>query len=195
MFARTLAKAKLPEPFQRVGSGWGVGTNRLATLRSRNLYSANYCGAKPPDRLQLTEAVSTDPRVPDAKIDAGISCSSRRTPAPIQGLRHSHAESADDIFPARSVIWARPNSTKHATCRRPADLVVKIRPYVRNCHCVGISEWRLATGKSASWSACRGYICGGAKPRPPSKNATSKSANATRRKRADVFRYLQSRRC
>jgi putrescine transport system substrate-binding protein len=56
-------------------------------------------------------------------------------------------DSADDIFPAAlSYLGLDPNSTKQADLEKAADLVVKIRPYVRKFHS---SEYlsALATGE------------------------------------------------
>src|SRR5260370_17542762 len=44
-------------------------------------------------------------------------------------------DSADDIFPAAlSYLGLDPNSTKQADLERPADLVLKIKPYVPKFH-------------------------------------------------------------
>jgi putrescine transport system substrate-binding protein len=56
-------------------------------------------------------------------------------------------DSADDIFPAAlSYLGLDPNSTKQADLEKAADLVTKIRPYVRKFHS---SEYlsALATGE------------------------------------------------
>jgi putrescine transport system substrate-binding protein len=56
-------------------------------------------------------------------------------------------DSADDIFPAAlSYLGLDPNSTRQADLEKAADLVIKIRPYVRKFHS---SEYlsALATGE------------------------------------------------
>ncbi|HMI17037.1 MAG TPA: extracellular solute-binding protein, partial [Bradyrhizobium sp.] len=56
-------------------------------------------------------------------------------------------DSADDVFPAAlSYLGLDPNSTKQADLEKAADLVIKIRPYVRKFHS---SEYlsALATGE------------------------------------------------
>ena len=136
-----LDKSKLPN----LANAWGVVTKRLATYDPGNLYAANY--------MWGTTAIGYNVKMaqkilgPDAKIDSWDMVFKPENLAKFKECGIHMLDSADDILPAAlSYLGIDPNSTKQADLEKAADLVVKIRPYVRKFHS---SEYlsALATGE------------------------------------------------
>jgi putrescine transport system substrate-binding protein len=84
---------------------------------------------------------------PDAKIDSWDMVFKPENLAKFKDCGVHMLDSADDIFPAAlSYLKLDPNSTRQADLEKAADLVSKVRPYVRKFHS---SEYlsALATGE------------------------------------------------
>ena len=136
-----LDKAKLPN----LANAWGVVTKRLATYDPGNLYAANYMWGT----TGIGYNVKAVQRIlgPDAKIDSWDIVFKPENLQKFRDCGIHMLDSADDIFPAAlGYLGLDPNSTKQADLEKAADLVVKIRPYVRKFHS---SEYlsALATGE------------------------------------------------
>jgi putrescine transport system substrate-binding protein len=138
---RKLDKSKLPN----LGNAWPVVTERLAIYDPGNLYAANY--------MWGTTGIGYNVRVmqkmlgPDVKIDSWDIVFKPENLAKFKDCGVHMLDSADDIFPAAlSYLGLDPNSTKQADMEKAADLLVKIRPFVRKFHS---SEYlsALATGE------------------------------------------------
>jgi putrescine transport system substrate-binding protein len=136
-----LDKSKLPN----LVNAWPVVTGRLATYDPDNNYGANY--------MWGTTGVGYNVKMvqkllgPDAKIDSWDIVFKPENLAKFKDCGIHLLDSADDIFPAAlSYLGLDPNSTKAADLEKAADLVIKIRPYVRKFHS---SEYlsSLATGE------------------------------------------------
>src|SRR6266566_9832758 len=136
-----LDKSKLPN----LANAWSVVTQRLATYDPGNLYAANY--------MWGTTGIGYNVKMvqkilgPDAKIDSWDIVFKPENLAKFRDCGVHMLDSADDIFPAAlSYLGLDPNSTKQADLEKAADLVLKIRPYVRKFHS---SEYlsALATGE------------------------------------------------
>jgi putrescine transport system substrate-binding protein len=127
-----LDKSKLPN----LANAWPVVTKQLAIYDPGNQYGANYMWGT----TGIGYSVKAVQKIlgPDAKID---------NLAKFRDCGIHMLDSADDIFPAAlSYLGLNPNSTKQADLEKAADLVIKIRPYVRKFHS---SEYlsALATGE------------------------------------------------
>jgi len=138
---RKLDKSKLPN----LGNAWPVVTERLAIYDPGNLYAANY--------MWGTTGIGYNVRVvqkilgPDAKIDSWDIVFKPENLAKFKDCGVHMLDSADDIFPAAlSYLGLDPNSTKQTDMEKAADLLIKIRPFVRKFHS---SEYlsALATGE------------------------------------------------
>jgi len=136
-----LDKAKLPN----LANAWPTVTQRLATYDPGNLYAVNY--------MWGTTGIGYNARTvqkilgADAKIDSWDIVFKPENLAKFKDCGVHMLDSADDIFPAAlSYLGLDPNSTKQADLEKAADLVSKIRPYVRKFHS---SEYlsALATGE------------------------------------------------
>jgi putrescine transport system substrate-binding protein len=136
-----LDKSKLPN----LANAWPVVTARLAIYDPGNLYAANY--------MWGTTGIGYNVRVvqkilgPDVKIDSWDIVFKPENLAKFKDCGVHMLDSADDIFPAAlSYLGLDPNSTKQADMEKAADLLVKIRPFVRKFHS---SEYlsALATGE------------------------------------------------
>jgi putrescine transport system substrate-binding protein len=136
-----LDKSKLPN----LANAWPVVTERLAIYDPGNLYAANY--------MWGTTGIGYNVRVvqkllgPDAKIDSWDIVFKPENLAKFKDCGVHMLDSADDIFPAAlSYLGLDPNSTKQADMEKAADLLIKIRPFVRKFHS---SEYlsALATGE------------------------------------------------
>src|SRR5712675_1169212 len=136
-----LDKSKLPN----LANAWPVVTERLAIYDPGNLYAANY--------MWGTTGIGYNVRVvqkllgPDAKIDSWDIVFKPEHLAKFKDCGVHMLDSADDIFPAAlSYLGLDPNSTKQADMEKAADLLSKIRPFVRKFHS---SEYlsALATGE------------------------------------------------
>jgi putrescine transport system substrate-binding protein len=136
-----LDKSKLPN----LANAWPVVTAHLATYDPGNLYAANY--------MWGTTGIGYNVQVvqkilgPDAKIDSWDIVFKPENLAKFKDCGVHMLDSADDIFPAAlGYLGLDPNSTRQADLEKAADLVSKIRPYVRKFHS---SEYlsALATGE------------------------------------------------
>jgi putrescine transport system substrate-binding protein len=136
-----LDKSKLPN----LANAWPVVTDRLSTYDPRNNYAANYMwgttgiGYNIKSVQQILGA--------DAKVDSWDIVFKPENLAKFKDCGIHMLDSADDILPAAlHYLGLDPNSTKPADLEKAADLVIKIRPYVRKFHS---SEYlsALATGE------------------------------------------------
>src|ERR1700728_1811242 len=136
-----LDKAKLPN----LANAWSVVTARLATYDPDNQYAANYMWGT----TGIGYNVKTVEGIlgPGAAIDSWKIVLKPESLARFKDCGIHMLDSPDDIFPAAlSYLGLDPNSTKQADLDKAADLVGKIRPYVRKFHS---SEYlsALATGE------------------------------------------------
>jgi putrescine transport system substrate-binding protein len=136
-----LDKAKLPN----LANAWPMVVQRLATYDPGNLYAVNYMWGT----TGIGYNVRTVQKIlgPDAKIDSWDIVFKPENLAKFKDCGVHMLDSADDIFPAAlSYLGVDPNSTKQADLEKAADLVSKVRPYVRKFHS---SEYlsALATGE------------------------------------------------
>jgi putrescine transport system substrate-binding protein len=136
-----LDKSKLPN----LANAWPVVTQRLAVYDPGNQYAANY--------MWGTTGIGYNVRAvqkilgPDAKIDSWDVVFKPENLAKFRDCGVHMLDSADDIFPAAlGYLGLDPNSTTPADLEKAADLVIKIRPFVRKFHS---SEYlsALATGE------------------------------------------------
>src|SRR3979411_1390423 len=136
-----LDKSKLPN----LTNAWPEVTQRLAIYDRDNSYGANYMWGT----TGIGYNVKAVQRIlgPDAKIDSWDIVFKPENLQKFRDCGITLMDSADDIFPAAlGYLGLDPNSTKQADLEKAADLVVKIRPYVRKFHS---SEYlsALATGE------------------------------------------------
>jgi len=136
-----LDKSKLPN----LANAWPVTTQHLATYDPGNLYAVNYMWGT----TGIGYNVKTVQKIlgPDAKIDSWDMVFKPENLARFKDCGVHMLDSADDIFPAAlSYLGLDPNSTKQADLEKAAELVSKVRPYVRKFHS---SEYlsALATGE------------------------------------------------
>ncbi len=136
-----LDTSKLPN----LANAWGMVTQRLATYDPGNLYAVNY--------MWGTTGIGYNVKMvqkilgPDAKIDSWDMVFKPENLAKFRDCGIHMLDSADDILPAAlNYLGLDPNSTKQADLEKAADLVMKVRPYVRKFHS---SEYlsALATGE------------------------------------------------
>ena len=136
-----LDKSKLPN----LVNAWPVVVQRLATYDPGNQYAANYMWGT----TGIGYNVKTMQKVlgPDATIDSWDVVFKPENLAKFKDCGVHMLDSDDDIFPAAlSYLGLDPISTKQADLEKAADLVSKVRPYVRKFHS---SEYlsALATGE------------------------------------------------
>src|ERR1700760_2853015 len=136
-----LDKSRLPN----LANAWPVVTKQLAVYDPGNQSAANY--------MWGTTGIGYNVKVvqkilgPDAKIDSWDIVFKPENLAKFKDCGVHMLDSADDIFPAAlSYLGLDPNSTRQADLEKAADLVSKVRPYVRKFHS---SEYlsALATGE------------------------------------------------
>jgi putrescine transport system substrate-binding protein len=136
-----LDRSKLPN----LANAWPVVTERLAVYDPGNRYAANYMWGTTGIGFNVKAAQKI--LGSDAAIDSWDIVFKPEDLAKFKDCGVQVLDSADDIFPAAlSYLGLDPNSTKQADLERAADLVAKIRPYVRKFHS---SEYlsALATGE------------------------------------------------
>jgi putrescine transport system substrate-binding protein len=136
-----LDKSKLPN----LANAWPAVTERLATYDPGNQYGANYMWGTTGIGYNV-KAVQKN-LGGEARVDSWDIVFKPENLAKFKDCGIHMLDSADDIFPAAlSYLGLEPNSTKQADLEKAADLVVKIRPYVRKFHS---SEYlsALATGE------------------------------------------------
>jgi putrescine transport system substrate-binding protein len=144
-----LDKSKLPN----LANAWPEVTKRLAIYDPGNIYGANYMWGT----TGIGYNVKAVQRIlgADARIDSWDIVFKPENLAKFKDCGIHMLDSADDILPAAlHYLGLDPNSTKQADLEKAADLVTKIRPYVRKFHS---SEYlsALATGEiclAVGWS-------------------------------------------
>ena len=136
-----LDKSKLPN----LANAWPFVTKQLAIYDPGNQYGANYMWGTTGIGYNMKMAQKV--LGPDARIDSWDAVFKPENIARFKDCGIHMLDSADDIFPAAlSYLGLDPNSTKQADLQNAADLILKIRPYVRKFHS---SEYlsALATGE------------------------------------------------
>jgi len=134
-------KSKLPN----LANAWPVVTARLATYDPDNQYAANYMWGT--TGIGYNVKMAENVLGPNAAIDSWDIVFKPENLAKFRDCGVHMLDSPDDIFPAAlSYLGLDPNSTKQADLEKAADLVGKIRPFVRKFHS---SEYlsALATGE------------------------------------------------
>src|SRR5271156_2484453 len=136
-----LDKSKLPN----LANAWPVVTKQLAIYDPGNQYAANYMWGT----TGIGYNIKTVQKIlgADAKIDSWDIVFKPENLTKFRECGIHMLDSPDDIFPAAlSYLGLDPNSTKQADLEKAADLVGKIRPFVRKFHS---SEYlsALATGE------------------------------------------------
>jgi putrescine transport system substrate-binding protein len=136
-----LDKSKLPN----LANAWPEVTKRLALYDPGNQYGANYMWGT----TGIGYSVKAVQKIlgPGAGIDSWDAVFKPENLAKFKDCGIHMLDSADDIFPAAlGYLGLDPNSTKQADLEKAADLVIKLRPYVRKFHS---SEYlsALATGE------------------------------------------------
>jgi putrescine transport system substrate-binding protein len=136
-----LDKSKLPN----LANAWPEVTQRLAIYDRDNSFGANYMWGT----TGIGYNVKAMQKIlgPDAKIDSWDVVFKPENLAKFKECGIHMLDSADDVLPAAlSYLGLDTNSTKQADLEKAADLVIKIRPYVRKFHS---SEYlsALATGE------------------------------------------------
>jgi putrescine transport system substrate-binding protein len=136
-----LDKSKLPN----LANAWPMVTKQLAIYDPGNQFAANYMWGT----TGIGYNVRTAQKIlgPDARIDSWDIVFKPENLAKFRDCGIHMLDSADDIFPAAlGYLGLDPNSTKPADLEKAADLVLRIRPYVRKFHS---SEYlsALATGE------------------------------------------------
>src|SRR3982074_10513 len=124
-----LDRSKLPN----LANAWPVVTSQLATYDPGNNYAANYMWGT----TGIGYNIKTAQKIlgPDARIDSWDIVFKPENLAKFRDCGIHMLDSADDILPAAlSYLGIDPNSTKQADLEKAADLVIKIRPYVRKFH-------------------------------------------------------------
>ena len=136
-----LDKSKLPN----LANAWPVVTQRLATYDPGNLYAANYMWGT--TGIGYNVKMAQKILGPETKLDSWDIVFKPENLAKFRDCGVHMLDSPDDIFPAAlSYLKLDPNSTRQADLEKAADLVSKVRPYVRKFHS---SEYlsALATGE------------------------------------------------
>jgi putrescine transport system substrate-binding protein len=136
-----LDKSKLPN----LANAWPFVTQQLATYDPGNQYAANYMWGTTGIgyNVKMVEKILG----PGARIDSWDAVFKPENLAKFRDCGIHMLDSADDIFPAAlGYLGLDPNSTKQTDLEKAADLVSRIRPYVRKFHS---SEYlsALATGE------------------------------------------------
>jgi len=136
-----LDKTKLPN----LANAWPFVTEHLATYDPGNLYAANYMWGT--TGIGYNVKKMHEVLGPDGRIDSWNIVFKPENLARFKDCGVHMLDSADDIFPAAlGYLGLDPNSVKPADLEKAADLVSRVRPYVRKFHS---SEYlsALATGE------------------------------------------------
>ncbi len=136
-----LDKSKLPN----LVNAWPEVTKRLAVYDPGNVYAANYMWGTTGIGYNVKSV--HDILGANAKLDSWDIVFKPENLAKFKDCGIHMLDSADDILPAAlNYLGIDPNSTKQADLDKAADLVTKVRPYVRKFHS---SEYlsALATGE------------------------------------------------
>src|SRR5436305_2704151 len=138
---RKLDKSKLPN----LANAWPEVTRRLAFYDPDNSFGANYMWGT----TGIGYSVKAVQRIlgPEAKIDSWDIVFRPEYLAKFKDCGIHMLDSPDDILPAAlGYLGLDPNSTKQADLEKAADVVIKIRPYVRKFHSAEYLS-ALATGE------------------------------------------------
>jgi len=136
-----LDKSKLPN----LVNAWPAVMERLAVYDPGNQYAINYMWGT--TGIGYNADMLRKILGPDATVDSWEIVFKPENLAKFSNCGVHMLDYADDIFPAAlNYLGLDPNSTKQADLDKAADLVAKIRPYVRKFHS---SEYlsALATGE------------------------------------------------
>ncbi len=136
-----LDKSKLPN----LANAWPEVTKRLAIYDPGNAFAANYMWGTTGIGYNVKKV--QDILGPDAKLDSWAAVFVPENLAKFKDCGIHMLDSADDILPAAlNYLGLDPNSTKQADLEKAAELVSKVRPFVRKFHS---SEYlnALATGE------------------------------------------------
>src|SRR5204862_1716742 len=116
-----------------LANAWPVVTQRLATYDPGNLYAANYMWGT----TGIGYNVKAVQKIlgADARIDSWDIVFKPENLSKFKDCGVHMLDSADDILPA-ALTWLKldPNSSKQADLDKAADLIGKIRPFVRKFH-------------------------------------------------------------
>lgn len=135
-----LDKSKLPN----LSNAWPEVTRRLAVYDPGNQFAANYMWGT--TGIGYNAKAVRDVLGADARIDSWDIVFKPESLAKFKDCGVHMLDSADDILPAAlNYLGLDPNSTKQADLEKAAELVGKVRPFVRKFHS---SEYlsALATG-------------------------------------------------
>jgi putrescine transport system substrate-binding protein len=136
-----LDKSRLPN----LVNAWPLVTKQLATYDPGNQYGANYMWGT--TGIGYNVKIAQKVLGPGAAIDSWDTVFKPENLAKFRDCGIHMLDSADDIFPAAlNYLGLDPNSTEQGDLQNAADLVLKVRPYVRKFHS---SEYlsALATGE------------------------------------------------
>ena len=136
-----LDKSKLPN----LANAWPLVVQRLAVYDPGNQYAVNYMWGTTGIGYNVKKV--REILGPDGKIDSWDIVFKPENLAKFRDCGVHMLDSAEDIFPAAlSYLGLDPNSTRSADLEKAAELVTKVRPYVRKFHS---SEYlsALATGE------------------------------------------------
>jgi putrescine transport system substrate-binding protein len=126
---QTLDKAKLPN----LAHVWPDIANRLATYDPGNQYAVNYMWGTTGIGYNVRKA--RDILKPGETIDSWKIVFDPDSLARFKGCGIHMLDSADDIFPAAlNYLGLNPDSKDPADLQKAADLVAKVRPFVRKFH-------------------------------------------------------------
>lgn len=140
-----LDKSKLPN----LANAWPEVTKRLAVYDPGNAFAANYMWGTTGigyNVKKVQDILGADVKI-DSVMDSWAIVFKPENLARFKDCGIHMLDSADDILPAAlNYLGLSPNSTKQADLDKAADLVSKVRPYVRKFHS---SEYlsALATGE------------------------------------------------
>ncbi|MFO1109019.1 MAG: polyamine ABC transporter substrate-binding protein [Bradyrhizobium sp.] len=124
-----LDKSRLPN----LANAWSVVSQQLATYDPGNNYGANYMWGTTGIgyNVKMAEKILG----PGAKIDSWDIVFKPENLSKFKDCGIHMLDSADDILPAAlGYLGIDPNSTKQADLEKAADLVGKVRPFVRKFH-------------------------------------------------------------
>lgn len=136
-----LDKSKIPN----LANAWPEITKRLAIYDPGNVFAANYMWGTTGIGYNVKKVQEI--LGPDAKLDSWSAVFVPENLTKFKDCGIQMLDSADDILPAAlNYLGLDPNSTKQADLEKAAELVSKVRPYVRKFHS---SEYlnALATGE------------------------------------------------
>jgi len=124
-----LDKSKL----SNLANAWPEISRRLATYDPSNQYAVNYMWGTTGIGYNVQKAKEI--LGPDAKIDSWDVIFKPEIISKFKGCGIHLLDSSDDILPAAlNYLHLNPNSSDEKDLQKAADLVTKIRPYVRKFH-------------------------------------------------------------